>query len=55
MGDRRGAYSVLVGRPEAKRPLGRYGHRWEDIMKIDLQEVGWRNMDWITHRVQRVF
>ena len=38
---------VLVGKPEGKRPLGRSIHRWEDNMKIDLQEVGCGIMDWI--------
>jgi len=38
---RRGANSVLVGKPEEKRPLGRPKHKWEDNIKIDLQEVGW--------------
>jgi hypothetical protein len=42
MGKRRGAYRGLVGKPEGKRPLGRRGRRWEDNVKIDLQEVGWR-------------
>jgi hypothetical protein len=42
MGKRRGIYSVLVVKPEGKRPLGRYRRRWEDNIKIDLQEVGWR-------------
>jgi hypothetical protein len=37
----------LVGKPEGKRPLGRPRHRWEDNIKIDLQEVGWGGMDWI--------
>jgi hypothetical protein len=46
MGDRRSAYSVLVGRPE-ERPLGRPRHRSEDNIKTDLQEVGWEGMDWI--------
>ena len=41
MEDRRGVYRVLVGRPEGKRPLGRHRRRWEDNIKIDLQEVGW--------------
>jgi hypothetical protein len=41
MGDRRGAYRVLVGKPEGKRPLGRPGHRWEDNIKMNFQEVGW--------------
>jgi hypothetical protein len=36
-----GPYRVLVGKPEGKRPLGRLRHRWEDNIKIDLQEVGW--------------
>jgi hypothetical protein len=45
-GDRRGAYRVLVGRPEKKRPLGTLRRIWEDNIKMDLQEVGW-GMDWI--------
>ena len=40
MGVRRGAYRVLVGKPEGKRPLGIQRRRWEDNIKIDLQEVG---------------
>jgi hypothetical protein len=40
MGDRRGIFRVLVGKPEGKRPLGRPRRRWEDKIKIDLQEVG---------------
>jgi hypothetical protein len=47
MGEGRGAYRILVGRPEGRRPLGRPRHRWEDNIKIDLQEVGWGGMDWI--------
>ena len=47
MGERRGVYRVLVGKPEGKRPLGRPRCRWEDNIKMDLQEVGWREMDWI--------
>ena len=46
-GDRRGAYRVLVVRPEGKRLLGRPRLRWEDNIKIDLQEVGWEGGDWI--------
>jgi hypothetical protein len=38
---RRGAYRVLVGRLEEMRPLGRPRRRWEDNIKMDLQEVGW--------------
>jgi hypothetical protein len=45
-GERRGAYRVLVGNPKGKRPLGRLRRRWEDNIKMDLQEVGCRDMDW---------
>jgi hypothetical protein len=47
MGEERGVYRVLVGKPEVKRPLGRPRRRWDDNIKIDLQEVGYRSMDWI--------
>ena len=47
MGERRGVYRVLVGKPEGKRPLGRPRRRWEDNIKMDLQEVGCGGMDWI--------
>ena len=47
MGDRRGVYMVLVGKPEGKRPLGRPRRRWEDNIKMDLQEVGCGDMDWM--------
>jgi hypothetical protein len=46
MEDRRGACRGLVGRPEEKRPLGRPRRRWEDTIKMDLQEVAWGGMDW---------
>jgi hypothetical protein len=46
VGERRGAYRILVGRPEGKRPLGIPRRRWEDNIKMDLQGVGW-GMDWI--------
>jgi hypothetical protein len=39
MGEGRGVYRVLVGKPEGKRPLGKPRHRWEDNIKMDLQEV----------------
>ena len=39
-GQGRGVHRVLVGKPEGKRPLGRYRRRWEDNIKMDLQEVG---------------
>jgi hypothetical protein len=41
MRERRGVYRVLKGKPEAKRSLGKPRHGWEDIIKTDLQEVGW--------------
>ena len=47
MGERRGAYRVLVGKPEGKRPLRRPRRRWDVNNKIDLQEVGCGDMDWI--------
>jgi len=40
-GVRRGAYRVLMGKPEGKRPLGRSVHRAEDNIKMNLQELGW--------------
>ena len=40
-------YRVLVGKLEAKRPLGRSRHRWENNIKMDLHEVGCGSMDWI--------
>jgi len=47
MGERRSLYRVLVGKPEGKRPIGRSKHRWEDNIKMDLQEVGCGGMEWI--------
>jgi len=46
-GARRGVYRVLVGNPEGKRSLGRPRRRWEDNIKMDLQEVGCGGMGWI--------
>jgi hypothetical protein len=46
-GDGRGAYRVLVGKPEGRRYLGRLRHGWEDNINMDLQEVGWGSNDWI--------
>ena len=46
MGEGRGVHSVLVGKPEGKRPLGRPRRRWEDNIKMDLQEVG-RGGNWM--------
>ena len=45
--ERRGVYTVLVGKSEGKRPLGRPRRRWEDNIKMDLQEVGCEGTDWI--------
>jgi hypothetical protein len=47
IGEGRGACKILVGRSEGRRPLGRPRRRWEDNIKVDLQEVGWEGMDWI--------
>ena len=47
LGERRGVYRVLVGKPEGKRPLGRSRRRWEDNIKADLQKVGCGGMNWI--------
>jgi hypothetical protein len=47
MGERKGIYRVLVGNPEGKRPLGRPRFRWENNVKMDLQEVVCGVMDWI--------
>ena len=47
MGERRGVHRVLVRKPEGKRPLGRPRRRWEDNIKMDLQEVECGCMDWI--------
>ena len=47
MGEERGVYRVLVGKPEGRRPLGRPRHRWMDNIRMDLQEVECRYMDWI--------
>ena len=47
MGERRRVYRVLVGKPEGKKPLGRPRRRWEDNIKMDVQEVGCGGMDWM--------
>ena len=46
-GEGRGVYRDLVGKPEEKIPLGRPRRRWDDNIKMDLQEVGCGGMDWI--------
>jgi len=45
-GGRRAAYRVLTGSPKGRRPFGRFRHRWDDNIKMELQEVGWRDTDW---------
>jgi len=47
MGEERGVYRVLVGKPEGRRPLGRPRRRWVDNVRVDLQEVGCGYMDCI--------
>jgi len=47
MGERRGVYRILVGKPEGKRSLGGPRRRWEDNIKMDLQELGCGGVDWI--------
>jgi hypothetical protein len=47
MGNRRGVYRGLVGKPEGKRTLGRSRYRWKDNINIDLQKVGYVSLDWI--------
>jgi hypothetical protein len=47
MGEERGAYRILVGRPEGRRPLARPRRRWKGNIKMDIREVGWGGMNWI--------
>jgi hypothetical protein len=50
IGEERKMYKVLVGKPEGNRPLGRPRHRWEDGIRMDLREIGWRvwnGFDWL--------
>jgi hypothetical protein len=54
MGEGRGVYRVLAGRPEGKRPLGRPRRRWEDNMKLDLREIGIDGANWIQLAQDRV-
>jgi hypothetical protein len=54
MGEGRGVYRVLVGRPEGKRPLGRPRHRWEDNINMDLREIGIDWANWIQLAQDRV-
>jgi hypothetical protein len=48
MGEERNVYRVLVGKPEGRRPLGRPRRRWEDGIRMELEEIGWRGgVEWI--------
>jgi hypothetical protein len=47
MGERKGVYKILVGKPYGKRRLGRPRRRWDDNIKLDLQKFGCGVMDWI--------
>jgi hypothetical protein len=54
VGEGLGAYKVLVGRPEGKRPLGKPRRRWEDNIKMDLREIGIDGANWIRLAQDRV-
>jgi hypothetical protein len=54
MGEGRGVYRVLVGRPEGKRPLERPRRRWENNIKLDLREIGIDEANWIRLARERV-
>jgi hypothetical protein len=47
MGEERKVYTVWVGKPKGKRPLGRPRHGWEDGIRMDLREIGLGDVDWI--------
>jgi hypothetical protein len=47
MGILRNAYNILVGKHEGKRPLGKPRRRWEDDIRMDISEIGWRGVDWM--------
>jgi ribosome biogenesis protein Nip4 len=51
MGEMIHVYNILVGKPEEKRQLRRPRHRWEDNIRMDLREIGWKSVDWM-HLVQ---
>jgi hypothetical protein len=54
MGERRGVYRVLVGRPEGKRLLGRPNHKWEDSIKMDFREIGIDGANWMQLAQDRI-
>jgi hypothetical protein len=47
-GEKRSSYRLLVGKPERKTPVGRPRRRWVDNIRMDLREVGWGDVDWIS-------
>jgi hypothetical protein len=53
MGEENKVYTVLVAKPEGKRPLGRPRRRWEDGIRVDLGESGWGSVDWIQLALDR--
>jgi hypothetical protein len=55
MGERMNSYSLLLEKPEGKRPLGRPRHKWVDNIKMNLREIDWEGVDWFVvaqHRGQ---
>jgi hypothetical protein len=54
IGEGRGVYRVLVGKPEGKRPLGRPRHRWEDNIKLHVREIGIDEANWIQLAQDRI-
>jgi transposase len=54
MGEGRGVYRILVGRPECKRPVGRPRRRWEDNIMVNLREIGIDGANWIQLAQDRV-
>jgi hypothetical protein len=47
MAEKRNVYRLLIGKPERKRLLGRQRRKWVDSIRMDLEEVGWSDVDWI--------
>jgi hypothetical protein len=45
--DKRIVYKISVGKPEGKRPLGRLQYGWENNIRMDVKEIGWKGVDWI--------
>jgi hypothetical protein len=54
VGEERKLFKVLVRKPEGKRPLGKPRHRWEDGIRMDLREIGWKSVEWIKLAQDRV-